>query len=118
MSGTITQRCGRSGTAARTALVYSEYIAAYIQGLYNIVRVLGGGCPVRQDTSEQKYASTGLPRALVSAWRRRGLTSWAESAGAADTASVEAIKASPVQGIQKPPQSGRKTVPGLSLGGA
>ncbi len=101
----ITQWCGRSGTA----LVYSEYryIAGYIQGLYNIVRVLSGGRPVRRDSSEQKYPSTGLPRALVSAWRR-GLTSCAESAGAADTVSVEAMKASPVQGMQRPPAEWEK----------
>jgi hypothetical protein len=30
-----------SRTAARTVLVYSECIEAYIQGLYNTVRVLG-----------------------------------------------------------------------------
>jgi hypothetical protein len=52
--------CGRamSGTAARTALVYSEYIVAYIQGLYNTVQVLGGCRCVRRDSSDQKYAST------------------------------------------------------------
>jgi hypothetical protein len=36
--------CGQaiSGTAARTSQVYSEFIGAYIQGLYNTVQVLGG----------------------------------------------------------------------------
>jgi hypothetical protein len=32
-------------------VVCSEYITAYIQGLYNTVRVLGGGRCVRRDTA-------------------------------------------------------------------
>ncbi len=43
-----------------TALLYSEYIAAYIQGLQNTVWVLGRGRCVRWDTSDLKYASTVL----------------------------------------------------------
>ncbi len=35
-------------------------VAAYIQGLYNTVWVLGGGCCVRRDSSDLKYASTVL----------------------------------------------------------
>jgi hypothetical protein len=47
--------CGRAvRRAAETALVYSEYITAYIQGLYNTVRELGGGRCVRQDGSDPK----------------------------------------------------------------
>ncbi len=41
--------------AAETVLVYSEYIAAYIQGQYNTVWVLGSS---RCDSSDPKYAST------------------------------------------------------------
>ncbi len=46
-----------SGTAARLALVYAEYIATYIQGLYNTVQVLGGCHCVQPDSSDQKYTS-------------------------------------------------------------
>jgi hypothetical protein len=45
-------------TAVETVLVYSEYIVAYIQGLYNTVRVLGSSHYVRRDSSDQKCAST------------------------------------------------------------
>ncbi len=59
-SGVRGVHCGQaiSGTAARTALVYSEHIAVYIQGLYNTVQVLSEcGC-IWQDSSNQKYAFT------------------------------------------------------------
>jgi hypothetical protein len=36
---------------------YLEYITANIQGVYNEVRVLGGGRCVRRDGSDPKYAS-------------------------------------------------------------
>ncbi len=45
-------------TAAETILVYSEYITANIQGLYNTAWVLGGGRCVRRDSSDPKYSST------------------------------------------------------------
>jgi hypothetical protein len=38
----------------------------------------------------------------------RGLTSWVESAVVADTASVEAMRVLPVQGVQTPPPHHRR----------
>ncbi len=49
----------------------------------------------------------------------RDLTSWAVPVDGTGTASVEAVKAPPVSGVQKPPHSlGRKMVLGPSRGGA
>jgi hypothetical protein len=78
---------------------------AYIQGLYNTVRVLGSGCCIRRDSSNEKYTSTGLPPELwcqLEGEEVGGLTSWAKSAVAGATMSLEAMKAPPVQGMQKP----------------
>jgi hypothetical protein len=44
--------------AAERVLVYSDYIATYLQGLYNTVWVLDGGPYVWRDSSDPKDAST------------------------------------------------------------
>ncbi len=100
-----------SGTAARTALVYCEFIAADIQRLYNTVWVLGEVAVYSGTAAFRNAPAPCSPQVLVSAWRRkvRGPTSWAESDGVADNVSVEAMKVLSVQGVQKtpPPQGGR-----------
>jgi hypothetical protein len=64
--------CGRvERTAAETVQVYSEYLTAYILGMYNTVQVqvLGIGRCVRRDSSDLKYASkvlTLLPLSTIS----------------------------------------------------
>jgi hypothetical protein len=76
----------------------TEFIAAYIQGLYKGDTVNPTGLTVNQGCSQ---VSTGLPRALTSAGRRSGQISEAATTDGAGTTAVETGMEPPFQGAQK-----------------
>ncbi len=113
------RRCGLVvRTAVETVLVYSECIAAYIQGLYNTVLVLGGSRCVRQ-RSEIRLQSAPPPSSDVGLEEKRSRSNlvggvrcccrYCVCRGDEDATSTGRTKTST--------QGGRKTVTGPSPGG-